>query len=846
MRVRPAIIACLLVSSAACHDATSPHPELKLLSPGDTATGSVTARTPVVYRIEVKAGYQLAVYFDAGFNVSMTVHSSSGTLGPVRGYSAPAGEAPPRFMLPSASGDVTYLIEIAIAPNDNTIQEESYRIRTRTIDPRPEHASSAVTIGTIVEEAIDYPADIDEFTFDATAGQQLEVYVQQLDSTAAGGVVVEFQEEGTQTLSAGFAISALADSDFESKASGLIPVPVTGRYRLTAQSRATGPTSVGRYRFEVFAIDSMPEHAAATITVGDTIANESIDRVGDIDVFTLTGAPGTDYNLFLDASGAAPHSVVAEVAGHYDLTTTATPGGSTLLQNASGRFTMSPSGSMSIRVHDASTGGALYRGPYRLFVSTIDHAPEGIPPVITAGALPITSALEVPGDIDEYSLTLSTPATLNMLLTRGSDATGGGLQVQLGGIPGATYDPVYYLNPPGTALSSGHLQLAPGTYKFTVMGTSSRGDGYRGSYQLELRQVNPAPESIPAGIAIGDTVRGESLEYAGDVDTFTLPVVAGDTFNIKLSTPGQTNPGVYFYLQDPTTHAVVGSGSSQSGRVEPDPGQYQLVVASQNGGAVVSEKGPYELAIERVSARPEHHSATIALGDTVRDEKIDYPGDYDDFVLRGQPGQEIYATFNWVPDGSLPSPLNGDGSLAILDSASGEILGGTPSYGGAEITKRVTLPSSGVVRVRVQGLSVQGFGSFTGAYWFVVLPLNRAPETRSAAFALGDTVADAIEPSIDIDEFTFSGAAGQSVDVFFQAPNGLASPSFSGLLLDLIDQTSGTIIATLTTANFTPNLEDINVREVVLPSTGGYLVRVQSKPDGYGYGDYRFRIAASP
>jgi hypothetical protein len=844
MLSRLVLFASLVGLSAACHDATAPGDNVKLLSSGDTATGAVTAKTPAFYRTRVAAGFQLALYLDAGPNVVMNVLSGSGaTIGSIRGSGDLTGATTQSFVIPRMADEVTYAIEISAGPNDT--QEESYRLRARNVDPRPEHTAAEITIGTVVQDAIDYPADIDEYTLTATTGQQLEIYIQQLDSGVTGGVIAVLQQDPKLNFSGGGATSAPADGDLEAKASGIITVPTTGRYTVSVQQTRTTaiPAYVGRYRFEVLAIDSMPEHASATLAIGDTVANESIDHVGDVDVFTLAGTPGTEFNLFLDASGAAPHSVTAEVVGRYDLTMYAAPGGPPLLQNASGRFTMPPSGNMTIRVHDANTASGLYRGPYRLFAARIDHAPEGIAPVITADA-PITSAIEIPGDIDEYSLTLSAPATVNLLLTRGADAIGGALQAQIGGT-GATYDPVYYIQPPGTAVSSGHLDLAPGTYKFTVMGTSSRGDGYRGSYQLELRTVHPAPESVPAHIAVGDTVRGESLEYAGDIDTFTLAIAAGDTINIKLSTPGQSNSGIYFYLQDATTHARVGSGLSQSGRLTPDPGNYQLVVAASNGGEIPSEKGQYELAIDRASARPEHHAAVIALGDTVRDESIDYPGDYDDFVVHGQPGQDIYATFTWVPDGSLGPYLNGAGSLAILDSASGVTLGGAPSYGGAGNTARVTMPASGVVRVRVQGLSTSFTGGFTGGYWFVVLPINRAPETRAAAFTLGDTVVDAIDPPLDIDEFTFNSVAGQSVDIFLQAPNGLASPGFSGIQLDVIDQTTGALVATLTTHGYTANLEDINTRGVVLPSTGSYLVRVQGTPDLQADGNYRFRIAAS-
>lgn len=835
MSIRFTIIATLVASSTACHDATSPHARLQLLVSGDTVAGTVSAKTPVVYRTGVKAGRQLAIYFDASSNVVLTALSASGAMvASLRGGRDLSSGQTQIVVLPRAAGDAMYDIEIAPSPND--ARQESFRLFAIDVDPQPEHTSAAIAIGTIVQDAIDHPADVDEYTFTATAGQKLELYAQQLELGAPSGVVFAIQQDGTTNYIGGGS-SSPSDGDLESQASGLITLPTSGRYRVVAQAQFGSPRYVGGYRFEIFAVDTMPEHAPASLAVGDTIANESIDHVGDVDVFTLAAAPGTEFNVFLDASGAPPHSVTAEIGDRYELTTAAAPGGSSLLQNASGRFAIPASGS-TIRIRDASPGGGLYRGPYRLFAARIDHAPEGIAPVLAAGAPAVTAAIEVPGDIDEYSLTLTAPAKVNLQLTRGGDATGGGLQLQLTN-PNAQYPATFYLFPPNTAVSSGNLDLGPGTYRIGVLGVSSRGDGYRGSYQLQLRTPNTAPESVPSRIAIGDTIRGESLEYADDVDTFILSVLPADTINIQLLTPGRSNPGIYCYLQDPVTNTRVGGCSPQTGRIAPEPGTYQLVVAALNGGAVVTQQGAYELIVERASARPEHHSPVIALGDTVRDESIDYPGDYDDFVLHGQPGGEIFATFTWVADGSMQYS-SGAGALAILDSASGAILAGTPSYGGAETTQRATIPASGVVRIRTQGLR-----SMTGGYWFVVLPLNRAPETRSPAFALGDTVAEAIQPLVDIDEYTFDGTAGQSVDIFFQAPNG-TSTSFNGLALDLIDVASGAVLATVITRDYTANLEDISQRGVVLPSTGSYLVRVHSVANGYTDGNYRFRIAPSP
>src|SRR5947209_6443698 len=143
---------------------------------------------------------------------------------------------------------------------------------------------------------------------------------------------------------------------------------------------------------------------------------------------------------------------------------------------------------------------------------------------------------------------------MNLMFERALDGTGGLVRAQLlKGAQGDDYvqfDAILNASTSGELLSSRHVSLAPGTYRVRVDGESSRGTGYRGGYELELRQVHAEPETIGSRIALGDTVRTESIEYAGDVDTYILPVTAADTFHLRLDTPGQPNPGITFYVID--------------------------------------------------------------------------------------------------------------------------------------------------------------------------------------------------------------------------------------------------------------------------------------------------------
>jgi hypothetical protein len=848
----PIIVGLVLLS--ACRDANAPRATLHVVASGDSASGTVAGKEAAVYRTGAKAGAQLAIYLDAGPNVVMTLINAGGTLAnTVYGATDLAGNTVTRVIVtPQRAEDAMYDIEIA-APN--ATQAESYGIHLVSVDRRPEHATAALSPGVIVQESIDHMADIDEFTFDGEAGQQIELYLRQLGPAATSGISATlFGERTPATQMAAPVGSAVSSQDLEQGSSGRITLPYAGHYRVVIQGPqfALTPYS-GAYQLEYLLINAAPEQAPAAIVVGDTIT-EAIDHVGDFDDFVLTGAPGAEFNLFLDASGSPPHTVVARIS-ELNRTLSAAPRGPTLLENGTGRFALPPSGRVTIHVAEPNDRGNLFRGPYRLFVAGIDRGPEGAPPLITPGGPAVSGAMDVPGDVDEYSFNLPAPATLNLLFTvAGPVATGMGAAILRGSAGDGTVASLVVgpFNAAADSVSTSHLTLPAGAYRVRVEGGAWTAASHGAKYQIELRLVDANPETAAPQIAIGDTVRTESLETAGDIDTFVLTTGAADTFNIRLATPGRANPGIDFAVVDPLTGAHVANSQStssladstrQTGRLAIDPGQYRVVVQSFGGGETLTQRGQYQLTVERASARPEHHAAVIALGDTIRDERIDYIGDYDDFIVHEPAGTELFAMLMWINDPQSTAFANA--ALAILDSASGAVLEGARSFGGAQNTRVTVVPASGVVRIRVQSVGdFPGVGGPPGGYWMTTQALNRAPESRPALFALGDTVADAVRPGPDVDEFVFAGSAGQSVDLFFQTPHGLDEPGF--IELDLIDLATNAVLATLTSNNPTANLEDINRRGIVLPSTGSYRVRVQSVDGAFAEGDYRFRVAPSP
>ncbi len=127
-----------------------------------------------------------------------------------------------------------------------------------------------------------------------------------------------------------------------------------------------------------------------------------------------------------------------------------------------------------------------------------------------------------------------------------------------------------------------------------------------------------------------------------------------------------------------------------------------------------------------------------------------------------------------------------------------------------------------------------------GSYFLKVVAINRAPENVPSAVIVGDTVeGEAIDPRGDIDEFTVTGTQGQSLIAYLQTPQGAEYP---GLVLQLIDATSGAVLGSVASLNPTPALEDQSTGSIVLPYSGAYTIRVEGGSDRNGAGPYRFKV----
>jgi hypothetical protein len=814
----------LAIATLGCESPTRPG-DSNLVGFGGVITERLGPGEVRRYDLDVEAGQGFAIYLEAtrgqvGFELR---DSAARDLGHIILSPSPSPSASYGFTAFSAA-HARYTVIISAFGSDSG----NFTLRPTLIDVAPEHVPQMISLGDIVSgERIDHTFDKDEFLIDIPVAQEVDLY---LSSELAGS------NFNASVVRVGATASALNTSlsppggwaDLELGSSGRFVVDA-GRYAV----RFSG-TGGSAYRFQLRTVNPKPETAAELLTLGDTIA-ESIDYVGDVDDFVLRGTPGAEYAVFVGASGDVPHQTHVLLPG---LNQAAGPwafanSGTAVLDAGTGRFTMPATGQMTVRVIDG-----LYRGPYRLLAIAIDRRPEGLSDVIVPSGNVIASALELYGDVDEYRFTLDTAKRLALRCA----------PPPLGGCS-AYAAAVYRDDAPTQPVNlDGVLPLPTGAYRVRVQSGNGKGAEnamYRGPYQIVLASVDTTPEAVPAAAAVG-TMISETRAWPWDIDTFTLDVATADTLWVHLAVSDSASTRYSVGVTDLATGRALGIrdlyDSPTNRRIDLAPGRYAVTVTGFSDGWAPGALGTYELGLHRATATPEGRPAAVAVGDTVRG-RFEYTGDIDDYVLTGAPWEMV--NFTLASDSASYYAGLEPVAVTAIDPVTGTVMGVTSTINYAVSGVPVEIPSGGTLKLRFCALpDCSSADNWTGPHTVVVNHVNGTPELRAAAFAVGDTVAESMENGLDVDEFTFDGAAGQVVDLV-----GLLAPTTpagnAGILLELFDRTTGDRLARLPIREAGVQAMTAVLRGLVLPSLGSYLVRIRPESTDapqYPAGPYRFVI----
>ncbi|HEX6965580.1 MAG TPA: PPC domain-containing protein [Gemmatimonadaceae bacterium] len=436
----------------------------------------------------------------------------------------------------------------------------AYRLFVYPVHRPPEAGSASFTAGdSVLSERIDFPSDVDEFTLSVPASGTADFRVGcepagSLDFTiltSSDAPVAQMYVCGPPTSDQGatgrFLLSA-------------------GTYTIRVQApdccglRHT-PGFAGAYQMYLYMLHDAPERIAPTVAVGDTITGETLDPVGDVDVFTFNGRRGDDLIFSLEGLDSRwaqnlklfvpyPHDPRPLAVAYSAPTGTPSMG--------SGHIVLPDSATYSIQIGPENNGVAISEsGPYRAVVRRMSRATEHHDASIAVGDSVVGERLDGPDDLDEFTLT---GAPNQEVAIYGSvDPSAEGLYLEAvdpvsrdlisSATTGTAADPTAFFTRPFHLSASGVAAVR----FFKDLQTTLQPDG---AYSFVVRPIDRAPESVSPSIAIGDTITGESIDPVGDIDEFTFAGTAGDSLIAYFALTPQAS-------QLPLSLEVVVPGSGQ-------------------------------------------------------------------------------------------------------------------------------------------------------------------------------------------------------------------------------------------------------------------------------------------
>ncbi|HTK55725.1 MAG TPA: hypothetical protein VL295_02795 [Gemmatimonadales bacterium] len=404
-------------------------------------------------------------------------------------------------------------------------------ITAQRVPADPEHVAAGIALGdSIAGEALDSPTDVDIFTFTGSAGQIIEPKIHiPGPAGVTGSICANVSAPNGAHLGAvsGFP----GDTVLTDIQGGRIHLPADGIYQVRVNSGRNGcfgwggfDPYTGPFALVVAEIDPAPESASASLTAGDTVTAEAIDQVGDIDEFTIHGAPGSMVIFHFRTLG---DMLRFEVPGaeyfQYSMA-----GDTSWLDRTSGRITLPESGEVTVTFSGFSDGPGGSTGPYQFFVRGIDPAPESVPAAVTYGEVVTGETIDTPGDLDRFTFSGTAGQLANVHLSALGAPPGGTLALQLYAPNGATVGPEVVstvADQDSVDRATGRQPLpSTGTYTIEVRGLR---DGHRddvGAFRIAPRLLDPHPESLPDTFDIADSLVGESLDEWGDIDDFYFTI----------------------------------------------------------------------------------------------------------------------------------------------------------------------------------------------------------------------------------------------------------------------------------------------------------------------------------
>jgi len=467
-------------------------------------------------------------------------------------------------------------------------------------------AATPIVSGQTIAGSLTHAGQQDTYTFTATAGKTFDVSVG--DASAASGVhpyLQVFAPGGARVINN-------ATSATSTSVDGVITVPSTGAGTYTIDVQDFLGNGTGAYDVELAVAPSTQATDSngdgGVIKSGQTKAG-TINRFGDIDVFTFSASAGNTFDISLgDATSGSSVRPYLQVFN---------PSGTRVINNATSATATSVDGIFTV---PAGAGGT-----YTAIVQDFIGNSTGGAYDLELDVAPATQATDSNSDGGAISSGQTKAGTIN----RAGDldvftftaAAGNSFDITLGDASAtSTVHPyLQVFNPAGTRIinnaTSATQTSVDGIFTvpagsggtFTAIVQDFLGNSSGGGYDLEL-DVAPATQATDSngdGGTIANTqTKVGTINRFGDLDVFTFTASNNDSFDVTLGDATATST-VHPYLQvfGPTGTRIINTGTSATntsvGQTYHIPstggsGTYTIIVQDFLG---TSSGGTYDLSL---------------------------------------------------------------------------------------------------------------------------------------------------------------------------------------------------------------------------------------------------------
>jgi hypothetical protein len=412
------------------------------------------------------------------------------------------------------------------------------------VNTAPEVAAAAAVFADTIHETISRCGDIDTFTMDLAEGQPIWFAIAR-GRTSTCGFVVALQ----RGLFAGQDAVVLGDSPL-TPTQRHYTAPVTGEYHFTVTSSPVGSTADRDLPYVLFFEVPANEVAPQALAVGDTSDIEPYRDTLDLDLFTVPLTGGKEY--------------VAATLGNVMFTTQTQGEGMQVSFEQYARGFLLPFTAPVTEARDFRIGlaGVANTPPsYRFMVHEFNKAPESIPALLPAGDTSAVEWMDHPGDEDHF-ISLRTSGQHFRVESFFTPGTTGALAAYL-----TTSDssPIAQIEVSGAWQSPRFVVPDDGLVRLRLRGFLASADTLvNPGYRLRVIQINPAPETVGATLAPGDSILGEALDDPYDLDRYQFSVTATGTYAVRFTAPELCVSGAQALSLDVQTLAGANLATVQS------------------------------------------------------------------------------------------------------------------------------------------------------------------------------------------------------------------------------------------------------------------------------------------